>query len=47
MIASSDPLALRGFSRSAFSTDYRYASVGLTCEKPRWASVSNASQRHL
>jgi len=40
---SSDPLAWRGFSRSASSTDCQYASVGLTCEKPQRASVSNAS----
>jgi hypothetical protein len=44
--ASSNPLARRGFSRSASSTDCKYACVGLTCEKPRRASVSNASRRH-
>jgi hypothetical protein len=46
MIISSDPLARRGFSRSASLTDCMYACVGLTCEKPRRASVWNASQRH-
>jgi len=43
MIGSSDPLARRGFSRAASSTDCKYAYVSLTCEKPRRASVSNAS----
>ena len=46
MIASSDPLSRRGCSRSASSTDCKYAYVGLTCGKPRRASVSNASRRH-
>jgi len=46
MIISSDPLARRGFSRSASSTDCQYACVCLTCEKSRRASVSNASRRH-
>jgi len=40
-------LARRGFSRSASSTDCKYACVGLTCEKPRRASVSNASRHCL
>jgi len=43
---SSDSLAQRGCSRSASSTDYTYAFVGLTCKKPRRASVSNASRWH-
>jgi hypothetical protein len=41
-----DPLARRGCSRSASSTDCKYAYVGLTSENPRRASVSNASRRH-
>jgi len=41
-----DPLARRGCSRSASSTDCRYACVGLACEQPRRDSVSNASRRH-
>jgi hypothetical protein len=36
----SDPLARQTFSRSASSTDCTYAYAGLTCEKPRLASVS-------
>src|SRR3989442_14486872 len=45
--AAADPLARRGFSRSASSTYwYKYACVVLTCEKPRRASGSAASQRH-
>jgi len=43
---ASDPLARRACSRSASSTDRWYACGGLPCEKPRWASVSNASRRH-
>jgi len=43
---ASDPLARRGCSRSAFSTDCQYACVGLTCEQPRRTSVSNALRRH-
>jgi hypothetical protein len=42
----SDPLGRRGCSRSASSTDCEYTSVCLACEKPRPASVSNASRRH-
>jgi hypothetical protein len=34
MIGSSDPLARQGFSRSASSTDYKYAYIGPACEKP-------------
>ena len=33
--AAADTLARRGFSRSGSSTDRKYASVALTCEKPR------------
>jgi hypothetical protein len=43
----SDPLGRRGCSRSASSTDCEYTSVGLACEKPRLASVSNASRRGI
>jgi len=43
---ASDPLARRDYSRSASSSDYQCACVGLTGEKPRWASVSNALRRH-
>jgi hypothetical protein len=40
MIVSSDPLARRGFSHSAFWTDCKDVYVGLIRVKPRRASVS-------
>jgi hypothetical protein len=30
-----DPLVRRSLSRSAFSTDYKYAYIGYTCERLR------------
>ena len=38
---------LAGLFSLASSTDCQYASVCLTCEKPRRASVSIFSRRHL
>jgi len=44
MIASSDPLARRGCSRAAFSTDCMYASVGLSRMLKKSASVKTVSR---